>query len=242
MVAVIATASLAGLPDMAMATLTYIYPPQQNSPEEVGQKPVTKPHKMGDFYLIPSPGVKNVGKGDSRVKKIRGFGQDIPLIQVLRAILPKGWSLYGKKDVNWKFPVTFSGDEAWTIMLDDVLKDSGNDGVVDWDKKEVFVSRINLPKVLPVVVKAKPVEYVLYPGKSVAEQIIQWGEMTQFSGDKSDHWTVIWQVRKDFPVFAKADYGTNFLDAVKGILKSLRTQRVNIRAKSWGNHVLVIRE
>lgn len=227
----------------ATASMTYIYPvgsggqsaqtgqSGQGNPSHSGS--ASAPSKYANYRLVGTGRDALRGKSGA---KIKAFGRDLPLFDVVRAALPKGWSIYATKDVDWNRLVSFSADSSWTSIIQSVLAQAGMNGVVDWDRKQLLVSAVT-KAIKPSTLVPR---YVLRPGYSLSSEFIRWGNTTKFGPGPDDHWTVIWQLKNDYPV-AYGDYGTDFIGAVTKSIKALRAEGIHIRAKAWANHVLVIR-
>ena len=75
--------------------------------------------------------------------------------------------------------------------------------------------------------------YWMIPGKSVRENLIEWG--------KQAGWTVIWELSKDMPVVVKANMGTDFKTALRRVQISLRHVNVRIHiAMHHGDKTVVV--
>lgn len=127
--------------------------------------------RLYDFVIEVGqrPGAKDLAR-------IKGFGKDVPLVEVFSKVVPKGWKGFAG-DVSMKTakPVDWVGaSRYWITILDEHLGKAGMTATVDWTRKEVTFRSVDVasvataapatvaeatptPAVAPVVVASAPV-------------------------------------------------------------------------------------
>lgn len=91
---------------------------------------------------------------------LKGFAKDLPLIAVLKQITPNEWVVKKAKGKNLDLQkqVSWNGGKNWVETLREVVETNKIEAVVNWDKKEVVLSQLEVKA--PVQVFTKPQETV----------------------------------------------------------------------------------
>lgn len=81
-------------------------------------------------------------RGNGRMEALGGFGQNMPLMEGLRMIVPLSWKIHPTEAFD-DIRVNWSPAETWGHALSSIGNDEGLRFVVDWNKKAVFVGRMS---------------------------------------------------------------------------------------------------
>lgn len=93
---------------------------------------------------FPVPGkITNVGNEPSNLKPIKGFANDLPVVEVLKQITPSGWVV--KQDnsttkFNTNQHISWKGGQSWNNVLSDICSNYNINATVNWDKRTITVS------------------------------------------------------------------------------------------------------
>lgn len=90
---------------------------------------------------IPLKGIfTNVGVPEANLgSPLEGYAKDLPLIEVLKQIIPEGWKATAVKSANVNQKVSWQGGQTWDKTLQKVTEDNGLYISVNWPEKTVRV-------------------------------------------------------------------------------------------------------
>lgn len=182
---------------------------------------------------------------------VAAAGAGVPLAKALKEIVPKGWQGYSK-DAAMERTVSWQPAADWRHALAQVMRESGNRAVIDWDKKRVTVLKdtrrdaaVTRTVAAPVAVEARPVAPVkvatlaepgkwrLAGGAAVHEQLTGWA--------RQSGWTLKWKVPVSWVAAADAEFTGDFPAALSEVIELLYAEGKPVRMKLWdGNRVAEI--
>lgn len=90
---------------------------------------------------VPLKGIfTNVGVPDANLgAPLEGYAKDLPLIEVLKQVIPEGWKATAVKNANVNQRVSWEGGQTWDKTLQKVTEDNGLYISVNWPEKTVRV-------------------------------------------------------------------------------------------------------
>lgn len=114
--------------------------------EEVSITSVTTPKTGGKLTQIGTP--------VAHTATLKGFAKDLPLISVMKQIIPNGWIVKknesnGKK-LNTDVSVSWNGGKNWVDTLATIVENNNMDAIVNWNNKEVILMTANTVKKVEV--------------------------------------------------------------------------------------------
>ena len=118
---------------------------------------VAKNGLLTEKTTIVNGSLVEIGTAQKGLSNLKGFAKDLPLIAVLKQITPNEWIVKKAKGKNLDLQkqVSWTGGKNWVETLKDVVENNKIDAVINWDKKEVVLSEVE--------VKQAVVEQVVSP-------------------------------------------------------------------------------
>lgn len=115
---------------------------------------VAKNGLLTEQTTIVNGSLVELGTAQKSLSNLKGFAKDLPLIAVLKQITPNEWVVKKAKGKNLDLQkqVSWSGGKNWVETLKDVAENNKIDAVVNWDKKEVVLSEVEVKAVVEQVV------------------------------------------------------------------------------------------
>ncbi len=157
-----------------------------------------------------------------------GFGRGVPLRMALQMIMPRSW-VSSTLRVDESTPVSWGTGMSWSQDLDQIARDHGWTGTIDWNARMVTIEG-PAGAVAPKVVAAHPAapaaapapHFDLQAGLALSPQIIAWG--------KRAGWTVIWNLPTDWVVPAPSSFSGDFQVAVSNVIQAIAQTGIDVRA------------
>ena len=106
---------------------------------------------MQDSAITNKTSLVEIGTAPKNLVPLKGFAKNLPLIEVLRQITPSGWKVKKAVDsqkIDIKQEISWQGGNNWVKTLDNISTEYGFTSEVNWNKKEIVISK-------PVLVKIK---------------------------------------------------------------------------------------
>ena len=91
-------------------------------------------------------------KGKGVARKTDSFVDNLPLSDALKILVPDKWQVLKSKEIKLDKKVSWDGNKKWTDVLRSIGDSKGYQFLVDWDKKQLVVTKgrdIPLLKVIP---------------------------------------------------------------------------------------------
>lgn len=134
---------------------------------------------MADEVLISSSNnvsgkVTQIGVNYGNLPIIKGYAKDIPLIDVLKQIIPNGW-VVKKNDtpvpLNIKKNVSWNGGKSWVEILGVIASKYSLDVKINWEKKEILVEEANKEKESSVMSEDNESKFEVNEKKQNSEKV-----------------------------------------------------------------------
>lgn len=108
---------------------------------------------MSGQAFAGSNSVSLVGQVDNRAPVLSGFSTGLPLVEALKQVVPNEWVVKLKQGETVKVDilekVSWSGNKNWYLTIDEIISQTNNRAIVDFDKRELIIEA----PVAPVVVQ-----------------------------------------------------------------------------------------
>ncbi|WP_321943712.1 toxin co-regulated pilus biosynthesis Q family protein [Paraburkholderia tropica] len=218
------------------------------APEVARPASVASDAGTGDTQLLTQTGVR-----PASVYVVRGHGHDVALNRMMRALLPRGFTVdYG--DVLPTRPVSWQGNVPWDDVLAHALASLGDvSGDIDWTQRHVTLAHIDVPPggapAVPVAAAAiaasaaassspasgphAPASYDLAAGESLESQLGDWARRAG--------WSVTWNTSDDWIVPHASSFGPDFEKAITQVITQMEANGADVRGDIWtGNRTVVI--
>ncbi len=183
-------------------------------------------------------------------------GENVPLSNALRLIVPGNWVLITKELP--KIHVSWNAD-SWVDTLKLLAKTFGVDFVIDITKHQVVATYASSAKSSVSVVSAKyqtpdneektdytevslanaktnevtkPIAWTLTTGNTIKKDLETWASTAG--------WKVVWSLSKDWTVPATTTFTGTFQAATTDVIKTLASNGALIQARFYGNNTVVI--
>lgn len=85
--------------------------------------------------LFSAVGAEDVNKG----AVLEGYARDLPLVEVLKQIIPEGWKATAVKNAPVNQKVSWQGGQTWDKTLQKITEDNGLNITLNWNEKTVRV-------------------------------------------------------------------------------------------------------
>lgn len=199
-VPVLGAALLAMAPAAQAEFAVFLEPTTQTSAAPAGAGRVTFYGKPGDTQLV-----------------VQGAGNNVPLREALKTVVPPGWHGLAEKGVNTNMPVAWQGGDTWIQVLERLASEQSLLILVDWDARRIFLKPAPRTELAAAPAEAGTPGWTVKPGDTLKSTLSRWAEQA--------HWQLSWETDFDYPMPLGATFSGSFGEAGAQLIGHYQTAK-----------------